>query len=76
MKLYKNYETWSVVAWIENDKALSGLAKKSKNYGTFVSTLKTIYLKGHEIGIKTPNGIMWENPNIDTNAVNWVISNL
>jgi hypothetical protein len=68
---FKNYETWNVVLWINNDEGLYNLARQCSCYDEFVDCMKDL---GSEIGYRTPDGVAWNDSGIDRESVNrdWV----
>ena len=72
---HKNYQTWNVLLWINNDEGFYSLAKSCSNYDDFVSCLKS---DGMTIDTKTmyqtPDGVSWDDPTIDRESINsdWV----
>lgn len=73
---WKNYETWNVALWIQNDEGLLDLARAcylaSQPYQTFVSDLKEGW--GDEsIGLQTPDGVAWNDSGLDIDALNEMV---
>jgi hypothetical protein len=68
---FKNYETWNVVLWINNDEGLYNLARRCSSYDEFVDCMKDL---GSEIGYQTPDGVAWNDSGIDRDSVNrdWI----
>jgi hypothetical protein len=68
---FKNYETWNVVLWINNDEGLYNLASQCESYDEFVDCMKDL---GSKIGYQTPDGVAWNDSGIDRESVNrdWV----
>ena len=61
---WKNYETWNVNLWIQNDKSLSSIAAESESYKDFVDTMR-------EIGsLETPDRVAWNDSGIDVDEIN------
>tara|TARA_S200002703_G_scaffold140683_1_gene132065 strand:- start:753 stop:1139 length:387 start_codon:yes stop_codon:yes gene_type:complete len=78
---WKNYETWNVVLWINNDKIFYDSLKNvyNKRAGRPDSDikprpLKTIYeawlLHCDLYKAKTPDGVLWADKKIDLDEVN------
>lgn len=59
---FKNYETWNVVLWINNDEGLYNLARQCASYDEFVDCMKDL---GGSIGYETPDGTSWSDSAIN-----------
>ena len=59
---FKNYETWNVVLWINNDEGLYNLARQCESYDEFVDCMKDL---GSEIGYQTPDSVPWSDSSIN-----------
>lgn len=72
---WANYETWNVALWIGNDEGLYSMAKHSRRYGykNFVAHLAEL---GGEISLKTPDGVAWNDPSLDVDALDEMMSDL
>lgn len=57
---WKNYETWNVALWVQNDEFLYALAQRSENYVHFVSLVTFAGWKN-----KTPDGVEWYHKDLD-----------
>ena len=56
---WKNYETWNVALWIDNDEGLNELARECESYSEFVEVLR-------ELGVtETPDEVAWNDSGID-----------
>jgi hypothetical protein len=64
---FKNYETWNVVLWINNDEGLYNFAKQCKSYDEFVDCMKDL---NSSIGYETPDGVAWGDSGIDRESIN------
>ena len=61
---WKNYETWNVNLWIQNDERLSSIAAESESYKNFVDTMR-------ELGsLETPDRVAWNDSGIDVDEIN------
>jgi len=61
---WKNYETWNVNLWIQNDESLSSIAFESESYKDFVDTMR-------ELGsLETPDRVAWNDSGIDVDEIN------
>ena len=64
---WKNWETWNVALWINNDEGLYNLAKECNDYGQLREILR-------EAGCKeTPDGCKWDDPKINVREINDLI---
>lgn len=79
---WKNYETWNVALWIQNDEGLYNMAKHSKFYGYkhFVACLKELVNPNdhtiHQIAFETPDNVMWDSKDLDIEALNKLLRDL
>jgi|JI61114C2RNA_FD_contig_31_4384430_length_596_multi_2_in_0_out_0_2 hypothetical protein len=56
---WRNYETWNVALWMQNDEGLYQLFKEAGSYAAGVETLR-------ESGMtETPDGISWTDSGLD-----------
>ena len=76
---WKNYETWNVTLWIQNDELLYTLAYNNstacKKYGKKFTYDKFLPLL-EVINETTEDGVKWNDPRIDTVAVNRMLAEL
>jgi hypothetical protein len=65
---WKNYETWNVALWMNNDEGLYELVQVVANmegdYDAFASIMLNDY--GMEA---TPDGVKWDDPRLDIVAL-------
>jgi hypothetical protein len=65
---WKNYETWNVALWMNNDEGLYELvqivANMEGDYDAFASIMLNDY--GMEA---TPDGVKWDDPRLDIRAL-------
>ncbi len=64
---HKNYQTWNVTLWINNDEGLYNLARQCSSYDEFVDCMSDL---GSAIGYQTPDGVAWADPTIDRESIN------
>jgi len=62
---WRNYQTWNVALWIDNDEGLHELAQECGSYEKLVELL-TEELDNHY----TPDGVPWKDSAIDVEEVN------
>ena len=78
-KQEETYETRSVSLWILNDEGLYNLARKFRRskspYKEFIESLKENY-PGSEVALQTPDGVVWNDSDIDFDAMDEVIRDL
>jgi hypothetical protein len=68
---WKNWETWNVALWIENDESLYRLAKTESSYRSFCNVVRS------GLGIdETPDGARWNDENLDHDALDKLIREL
>lgn len=68
---HKNYQTWNVILWINNDEALYSIANSVQSYDDFVETMREL---DGPIAYETPDNVAWGDPTIDRETMNsnWV----
>ena len=83
---WKNWFTWNVSLWIENNRMLLSLARVSRNYKDFVFNLETaeelipqtdrekkrIFKESRE----TPDGVAWRNPYLSRKELDAMIEEI
>lgn len=71
---WKNYETWNVNLWIDNDEGLSDLRRESGyDYRKFVAHLREPYegeSQKPDIYYRTPDGVAWDDSGVDVDELN------
>lgn len=74
---FKNYETWNVRLWILNDEYLYYLATEIVQHGGTELPYKVfIRCMKNENKLATDDGVKWDDPKIDTVAVNRMFAEL
>ena len=67
---WKNYETWNVALYIQNEYGLYELAKEIDNYETFIDMMR-------ELGsLETPDQVAWNDSGIDHDEINEMLKDL
>src|SRR5690349_11557854 len=78
---WTNYETWNVALWIGNDEGLYQLARESRDYKRFVQRMAGFADLNHGDGInniatQTPDGVAWNDSDLDIDALDEMIEEL
>lgn len=73
---WANYETWNVALWINNDRSLYGEAKRyrTRGYSAFVRYMTEAY--GDGTFVVTPDGVSWNDPSLDIEALDKMMEEL
>lgn len=62
---WKNYDTWNVMLWINNDPFLYSVRRSTQDYDDFLSVIL-------ETGnLYTPDGVPWFGSEIDRDEINF-----
>ena len=69
---WKNWETWNVALWINNDYGNYLLAKESKDYADFISKIFSLSYRRWLTG----DGVSWTDPELDLEALDEVIQEI
>ena len=64
---WKNWETWNVALWINNDEGLYNLAKECNDYSEMLECIRECASK------TTPDGCHWDDDRIDFREINDMI---
>jgi hypothetical protein len=74
---WKNWTTWNVALWIENDEGFYHMALHCADYADFVATIKDLD-GGTEspASFETPDGASWTDSGLDTEALDEMIQEL
>ena len=71
---WKNYETWNVALWIQNDESFYDFAKACKKSS---NSFKSFYYDMVAMEcLATPDGVKWDDSKIDHKAINKMIGEL
>ena len=73
MNGWKNYETWNVALWIQNDEGLYNWAKDYRHYG-YKKLAEA--LTEHSVSPKTPDGVSWNSKELDTDELDEMLCEL
>lgn len=73
---WKNYQTWNVCLWIDNDEWLYDMRLEAGCYRRFVAMLRQLYdgdPTKPDIYYRTPDGVAWDDSSIDVQEIdsNW-----
>lgn len=73
---WKNYETWNVALWIQNDEGLYSEAKRyrTRGYQAFVDSLEE--LSPEPISMQTPDGVSWNDSGLDIEELDEMMAEL
>jgi hypothetical protein len=67
---FSNFATWNVALWIQNDEGLYNEAKQCENYQQLVTLL-------YDCGSKeTPDGVKWNDENLNICELNEMMEDL
>ena len=66
---WANYETWNVSLWIQNDEGLYDIARRCVSYQDFVNYIS-------DVMPETPDGVKWDDVNIDGIEINEMMEDL
>lgn len=73
---WKNYETWNVALWIQNDEGLYSLAREIIGssgdfpYARLASAIRDTGM------IETPDGVAWNDSGLDLDALDEMLREL
>ncbi len=67
---WKNYKTWNIALWINNDSGLYYIAKECKNYNQFIKELEELEI------YKTNDNVRFKDREISKNEINQVIKDI
>lgn len=80
---HKNYETWNVSLWIDNDEGLHSIAKECKDYREFINVVgiaASIDTNLHEAYSRiiggTLDGISFSNTTLDIDSLDELIKGI
>ena len=67
---WRNYETWNVSLWLQNDFSAYKIARKYDRYDRLIPRLEL------KFGAMTPDGVRWMDGRIDTDALDEMLAEL
>ena len=67
---WKNYETWNVALWLQNDEGFYSMAQDAPNYYELLIELQNSFLDA------TPDGVDFEDDDLDYQALNELVSSI
>ena len=76
---WKNYETWNVALWIDNDEGLYNWAKDYTSYKDFITALREL---GEEsttpppITYETPDNVAWNDSGLDYDRLDEMLAGM
>jgi len=74
---WKNYETWNVALWINNEESLYKLAKRSLNYNNFIFRLANAsHSELQKFKTGTPDGVKWNDEKVNIEDLDELIKEL
>ena len=75
---YTNYVTWNAALWIQNDYGLYRTALQCDDYAEFQKLMNTTSISDvNDLGVScTPDGVLWNDPELNHIELDEVIENL
>lgn len=67
---WKNYETWNVSLWVQNDEFFYSLAQESEDYQHFTDMLRDLGI------VETPDKVPFNDSGLDNRELDDVIAGL
>ena len=67
---WKNYETWNVSLWMQNDEGFYSAAQQSNEIGDFIDY---VIANGHT---HTPDGVEWDDYRLDYERLNELVQSI
>ena len=68
---WANYETWNVSLWLQNDEGLYDMARSWRHHG-----YKSLSHQLMEFTPGTPDGVAWDDPELDIDELNEMMEEL
>ena len=72
MNGWKNYETWNVALYIQNEEPLYHMARGFSEHG--YKSLSHLLVEAY--GEKTPDGVRWQDSTLDVEELNEMLAEL
>ena len=69
---HKNWETWNVALWINNDEGLYEIAQESDSYREFQDSIRELS-EGSPLAIETPDRVAWNDSSLDFYALDELV---
>lgn len=75
---YANYETWNAALWIQNDYGLYSIALRCDDYAEFQELMNVTSISDvNDLGMScTPDGVLWNDRELNHIELDEVIANL
>jgi len=68
---FKNYETWNIALWINNDESIYNIALFATDYDDFVFEMQTTFESQY-----TPDQVAWDDRTLDFEKLTEVLEEL
>ena len=68
---WKNYETWNVALWLQNDEGLYNMARNWRAHGYASLSHQLV-----EMFPTTPDGVHWRHPDLDVGELTEMMQEL
>jgi hypothetical protein len=68
---WKNYATWNVALYIQNVEPIYNEARQFDDYDKWITSTKRLYADS-----VTPDGVRWNDPQLDRKALNEMLAEL
>jgi len=67
---WKNYETWNVSLWMQNDEGLHHIAKQCDNYNDFTNAMRILHIP------ETPDQVAWNDSILDVTSLDQMLKEM
>ena len=68
---WKNFQTWNVALWLQNDEGLYSLAKRAMRYEYLIAILREQFDR-----TETPDGVAWNDSSLDIDELDALLEEL